>query len=328
MDVRADSRSLRALGAVSALAHRPGALGRRAEAALEAIAAFAPSDGAVLDAWNPALGRHEVVAAANVPATALAYDASSLIVRDPGYLYVRARRVPHRRCDVPGAARNPLITDVCDPVGYREGVTACLFSDGRYTGMLNLGIVEDHPLEPWRMTLLAFALDALGRLVDVARSAESTAAALPPAAPAAVVRADGTVEPVEGRPPSPLLDAGSPLLRAARRQAPRGLGSSAFVWHDGERLWRVLVLRLGDAGAAGALLVTVAEARTALTLRELEVLTLITDGRANPAIGASLGISTHTVARHVEHILDKLGVGSRVEAATCAVREGLVLVAP
>ena len=89
----------------------------------------------------------------------------------------------------------------------------------------------------------------------------------------------------------------------------------------------MLVLRLGAAGTAGTLLVTVQPATTTLSLRELEVLTLIVRGLPNPTIGVQLGISAHTVARHVEHILDKLGVAGRVEAAACAVREGLVLAA-
>jgi DNA-binding CsgD family transcriptional regulator len=324
-DVRASGHVLRALGEIGALAHGHAPLRHRAEAALEAIATFAPADGAVLDAWNPALGRHEPLANIDVPADVLTFEASNLFLRDPGYRYVRARRAAHRRCDVPGAERNALITEVCEPAGYREGVTACLFNGGRYTGMVNLGFVDERPLEPWRMVILTAVLESLGRLVDLTQSAAVAEAALQPDTPAAVLHADGRSEPVPGRPRSPLLDAGAPALRAARRHAPRRQGTAAFLWADDGEIWRMLVLRLGTAGAAGTLLVTVQPASSTLSLRELEVLARIVRGLPNPTIAAQLGISAHTVARHVEHILDKLGVAGRVEAAACAVREGLVL---
>jgi DNA-binding CsgD family transcriptional regulator len=328
LTVRADGRSLRAMGHIGTLVNRRDSVRDRATAAIEAISAFAPADGAVLDAWNPTRGRHEPLAALGVPADALTYETSARILQDPGYRYIRARRVAHRRCDVPGAARNSLITEVCDPAGYREGVTACLFNGGRYTGMLNLGFVDDRPLEPWRMALLSVAIESLGRLVDLTESADAAEVALRPSDPAVVVHADGHCEPIPGRPWSHLLEAGSPTLAAARRRAPRGQGARSFVMPDGDGLWSVLVLRLGDAGAAGALLVTVSPASTDLSGRELEVLTLMAEGLANPAIAARLGISPHTVARHVEHVLEKLGVRSRVEAAACAVRDGLVLGCP
>lgn len=324
-DVRASARVLRAVGEVGVLAHGHAPLRSRADAALEAVTTFAPADGAVLDAWNPASGRHEPLAVRDVPADVLAFEASNRFLRDPGYRYVRARRVAHRRCDVPGAERNALITEVCEPAGYREGVTACLFNGGRYTGMLNLGLVDERPLEPWRMVILTVALESLGRLVDLTQSSAVAEAALQPDTPAAVLHADGRSEAVPGRPRSPLLDSGAPALRAARRHAPRRQGTTAFLWRQDHEVWRMLVLRLGAAGAAGTLLVSVQPATTTLSVRELEVLTLIVRGLPNPTIGAQLGISAHTVARHVEHILDKLGVGGRVEAAARAMRDGLLL---
>ena len=51
-----------------------------------------------------------------------------------------------------------------------------------------------------------------------------------------------------------------------------------------------------------------------LTRRETEVLHLLAEGRANAEIGTELGLSPRTVEKHVEHILDKLGVKSRTAA--------------
>jgi DNA-binding CsgD family transcriptional regulator len=60
-----------------------------------------------------------------------------------------------------------------------------------------------------------------------------------------------------------------------------------------------------------------------LSEREIEVLTLVAAGFSNRQIAERLFISDKTASVHVSHILDKLGVGTRVEAATVGVRLGL-----
>jgi DNA-binding CsgD family transcriptional regulator len=64
--------------------------------------------------------------------------------------------------------------------------------------------------------------------------------------------------------------------------------------------------------------------RLGLTDRELEVLALLADGRTNTQIAKALFISPKTASAHVSHILSKLDVKSRVEAAITAHRLGLV----
>ena len=63
---------------------------------------------------------------------------------------------------------------------------------------------------------------------------------------------------------------------------------------------------------------------TPLTPRELEVLRLMADGASNKIIAHKLGISDHTVKFHVTSILSKLNAGTRTEAVTLGVRQGLV----
>ena len=57
----------------------------------------------------------------------------------------------------------------------------------------------------------------------------------------------------------------------------------------------------------------------ALTERELEILGYIAQGMSNKGIAKALAISHDTVKLHVRHILAKLNVSSRVEAAVYAV---------
>ncbi len=61
-----------------------------------------------------------------------------------------------------------------------------------------------------------------------------------------------------------------------------------------------------------------------LTAREREVLALIAGGRSNKRIALELGISEKTVKTHVGHVLAKLDVADRTQAALLAVRDGLV----
>jgi DNA-binding CsgD family transcriptional regulator/tetratricopeptide (TPR) repeat protein len=92
-------------------------------------------------------------------------------------------------------------------------------------------------------------------------------------------------------------------------------------------------LNLGEAGAPDEPVASDLEPAAAapsrgpaeilgLSAREWEVLELVAAGRSNAEIAERLFISPKTASVHVTHILDKLGVNNRVEAATIAVRVG------
>jgi DNA-binding NarL/FixJ family response regulator len=61
-----------------------------------------------------------------------------------------------------------------------------------------------------------------------------------------------------------------------------------------------------------------------LTIREMEVLRLLVQGSDNEAIGAALQISPQTARTHVQHILSKLRVHSRLEAAAVVTQGGVL----
>lgn len=67
-----------------------------------------------------------------------------------------------------------------------------------------------------------------------------------------------------------------------------------------------------------------AEVDVPLTKRENEVLKQLAFGLTNKEIAQALGISYETVKEHVQHILRKIGVSDRTQAAVWAVRKGLV----
>ncbi|MCR1782179.1 LuxR C-terminal-related transcriptional regulator [Nocardioides carbamazepini] len=76
---------------------------------------------------------------------------------------------------------------------------------------------------------------------------------------------------------------------------------------------------LGDLAAA-----TARASALGLTPRELEILGLLARGHTNPQVCAELVLSRSTVGTHVEHILTKMGVTTRVEAVATAIGLGLV----
>jgi len=61
-----------------------------------------------------------------------------------------------------------------------------------------------------------------------------------------------------------------------------------------------------------------------LTAREIEVLKLLAEGISNQAIADKLVISVHTVRHHVQNIITKLDVHSKLEAVATAAKEGLI----
>ncbi len=111
------------------------------------------------------------------------------------------------------------------------------------------------------------------------------------------------------------LHAGTELLRDARGAA----RAHGFMGLDAAitTLARINQLRLGPGR-------TTVDGDEPLSVRELQVLRLMADGKSNPNIAELLFISRRTAAQHVSNILRKLDATSRVEAVSGAHRRGFV----
>ena len=112
-------------------------------------------------------------------------------------------------------------------------------------------------------------------------------------------------------------------------------GAAGYLLKDVQPSELVGAIRAADAGetilhptVAARLVEDVARRppapRAPLTERELDVLRLIARGMANKLIALELGVAERTVKTHVSHILGKLGLSDRTQAALWAVREGLI----
>jgi DNA-binding NarL/FixJ family response regulator len=81
---------------------------------------------------------------------------------------------------------------------------------------------------------------------------------------------------------------------------------------------------VADVGTASPQRAPDAGVAAVVSPREREVLAYLARGLTNRQISDQLGISEHTVHRHVTNILRKLALSSRAAAAAYAVRIGLV----
>jgi DNA-binding NarL/FixJ family response regulator len=82
--------------------------------------------------------------------------------------------------------------------------------------------------------------------------------------------------------------------------------------------------RSGGGATVIALAPPLRELQQEPTLREIEVLQLVSDGLVNREIGQRLFLSEETVKSHVRHLLAKLQARSRAHAVAVGFRRGLI----
>jgi non-specific serine/threonine protein kinase len=118
-----------------------------------------------------------------------------------------------------------------------------------------------------------------------------------------------------------------PMIEGLRRE----LGATQFeaIWDEGAALTidqavaEALSITADDAPVATATQAERSGIGATLSPREREVLKLVVQGASDQEIADALFISRRTASTHVGHIMNKLGVNSRVAVATFAVRSGL-----
>lgn len=115
------------------------------------------------------------------------------------------------------------------------------------------------------------------------------------------------------------LGASGYLLKGCTREK---LLSSIRTAASGESAWTRDELRRVTGALATPRLA--ADVEVPLTQRESEVLRQLAYGLTNKEIAQALHISYETVKEHVQHILRKIGVSDRTQAAVWAVRKQLV----
>jgi len=221
--------------------------------------------------------------------------------------------------------------DRVDVVGYRTSLVVDLMArGGRRVGAIALLHRRTEPPTHTRRRLAELApVLALG--VDPMRSLVATAHMVQGVEAGTVLHDDGSTEPLPGLSGNPLLEAGSVPVAIARRHLAEGVRYTSFLWplggpHAPDGHGRITVMAPSvdlPTGLVGLVVVSRVGDLCGLTPRELEVMGLVVDGRANREIARTLVVSPRTVAAHLEHVLTKLDATSRTQAAVRAERAGL-----
>lgn len=210
------------------------------------------------------------------------------------------------------------------PAGFVEGAGLYLQApDGRYTGVLSMNWqCATDATDEARRVLQTFS-PLLAQVCDRLSSVQRRIDAIDPEAHVVMVNDRGRVCEVDGYATGPHLDVGGVL----RARIERGTGRREprqYLWVCEEReCHRVDVVPCQDD--ARLITVSTIDWPFGLSVRELEVLTLVTMGFTNPQIADGLLLSARTVATHVEHLLTKLDCRTRAELAACAMRAHLRL---
>lgn len=150
-----------------------------------------------------------------------------------------------------------------------------------------------------------------------------------PARPAhrIAIAEDGTIEQTETREAVWFFGARPEFADFSAALLTSGRDLVRFIWIDPDRTWYAIRIdaekRLDDRSRA-MLAATAVEPPFGLTVRELDVLTLMSGGLGNHEIAACLETSLRTITTHVERILAKLAQMSRTGAAALATDLGLL----
>lgn len=107
-------------------------------------------------------------------------------------------------------------------------------------------------------------------------------------------------------------------------------GADGYLRKDSscsEILEAVYAVHLGGSYLPQWIATRISERRfqSTLTRRELEILEMVSKGLTNKEIGRAIQVSPLTVRNHVRHIIAKLEVGDRTEAATVAIQQGILM---
>jgi DNA-binding NarL/FixJ family response regulator len=199
-------------------------------------------------------------------------------------------------------------------------------------GPIRLAIVDDHPLLGQGVaSLLARETDI--NVIGVGSSLSDASAFLARPDPPEVMLLDvklglesglDLLPSTRGSPTAVIVltahDFG-PYLAASHR-----LGAAGFVVKTAP--FATLLDAIRRVAAGGFAFDRRPQEEVSLTPRERSVVTLLLDGRTNDEIATVLGITTRTVEAHLARLFERLGISSRTELATRALREGWLEIPP
>lgn len=309
-----------------------GELMERVEDASRLLRSLVPSTAFALCAWESMSGTHlhRTLISDGYADDVLAHLNDGYVKDNPAF-HMLYSKVPHtlRWKDLTRNWNYDFsATYICEefllPAGIHEGITACLrLRDGRYTGSLHMSWAKPSEATDERQETAERFRPVLAAICDILRTPQIIREHLAPEAMAIVVSADGTTAELPGENSGSVLAEESPLRKylAASAGAQR---RRRFLWPDqlGSCFKVEVIPCKDDVSLATA---TYTPWPYGLTMRELEILHLVSGGHSNPQIAQLLYVSPRTVSTHIEHILAKTECSSRAQLAAVAINDGLLL---
>lgn len=199
----------------------------------------------------------------------------------------------------------------------RDGISAVLLQEGTETEVLQagsgaeaIGLIEGHEdLDVVLLDLRMPGMSGLAALTELRR----TRPGLP------VIMLSSSEDPQDARD----AFAHGALGYVPKPASRYALLSAVRLAINGDRYVPALMLEANPEAAADPPIQR-GDAALSLTLRQLEVLRLVCDGRPNKVIASELGLSEKTVKAHVTAIFKALQVVNRTQAAAAAQKVGLI----
>jgi DNA-binding NarL/FixJ family response regulator len=190
---------------------------------------------------------------------------------------------------------------------------------------IRVAIVDDHPVVREGTAALLAVQPGLS-VVGTASSIEEASSLLDPGAVDVLLLdirlgSDSGLTLLAGDSPKPAIVVLTAYDYPQYAAAALRLGAAGFVLKTAPIAELIEAIRRVGAGGMAFGIRPVGPA-AALTAREREVVALVVEGRSNDEIGASLGITSKTVEAHLRRLFERLGLQSRTELATRALREG------
>jgi hypothetical protein len=322
---------------VARIASAPTSIEQRAQLLLEPLGRVVPFQGAWISLLDPEAREQPPLVCHGYPDGLRGYMGSAAGVAEIEMLGL----------DRSGATRlSDLPMDLLDvrswaeylaPAGFRGGLAAGLFTpDGRYLGMLGLNTdsvarptVAARDLMTRLVPMIAHAVDPIRALTGAVKLVRNAEAGI-------VLTRAGNALPLPGLPTHPLLTPGSDVLMVAAERLTQGDRHATFLCRrpgdeaaDGHARVTMLACPL-DVPRHLAAVVAVSPTGDlhGLTGLELAILGLLVEDWSDQRIAAALHLPLVAATEHVEHVLAKLGVPTRILATLRAFRLGLYVPRP
>ncbi|MFC3537848.1 helix-turn-helix transcriptional regulator [Couchioplanes azureus] len=319
---------------IARIAVAPGSLIERADALLRPLRRVLRFDAAWISLLDPERRMQPALVCQGYPDVVQRYVNGPALMDDVELVGLHQQNVPLRLTDSPvPISEVPVWAEYLHPAGFGQGIAVPLATpDGRYLGMFNANTEDRAAIGDDVRDLLAALAPLIAHAVDPLRTLAALAGVVAGAvAGVALTRAGDTVA-LPGLPADRLLAAGSPVPVVAGAAVGRGEVQTKFLaprdGTDAAELVQVTGLACPPQPPGylrAVLLISPAPQLHGLTRRELEVLGLLVEGHSVAAIAAALTASVRTTTGHLEHIMVKLGAGTRAMAAVRALRQGLYL---